>query len=543
MMLLPLNPSLSVNRLRLAIQVEWMVALAITAVVLWLDVSYARHAGALWRDETNSVAMTAYPSLSMTWLQFDSFPLFWSVVLRGWIRAGFGQSDAGFRVFGLLMNLGIVAILWLNAWRMSRRPPLVGLTLLGVNAAVMVYCGSIRGYGLGLVLGLWMYGAVWAYVIRPTAARWALAAIAALLACHTLYYNCVFVAAACLAGAGVAVSRRRWRVAASVIAIGAVAAATLPIYLPTFRGVGQWRRMYEYDGGFTGLWLKFVEAVTLGHSVMLPVWVIVLLCAPLAALLTWRRTRNDLALFAAISLSVGLAGNVLFLRGVNYYMQPWYFLCLMAVTAAGADAAQRSASTGRGFRIPAVAMVALALMLISFSPLYAWSITRRTNIDEIARIVARSATRADYIVVTDWVHGITFHRYYNGSAPWQTLPALPPDAHDVHRSDLVVKLIHRTDAISPVLDSVEQTLRSGHRVFYIGPLPEQLPVEHPGAYLIKRLEAHNPPLPLEFWRYELNYMLHELAGDAIRIPIKLNQPISLLEDLELSVFEGRQPSQ
>src|SRR6516165_9767148 len=151
MMLLPLKPSLSVNRLRLAIQVEWMVALAITAVVLWLDVSYARHAGALWRDEANSVAMTAYPSLSMTWLQFDSFPLFWSVVLRGWIRAGFGQSDAGFRVFGLLMNLGIVAILWLNAWRMSRRPPLVGLTLLGVNAAVMVYCGSIRGYGLGLV--------------------------------------------------------------------------------------------------------------------------------------------------------------------------------------------------------------------------------------------------------------------------------------------------------------------------------------------------------------------------------------------------------
>src|SRR5438552_7032071 len=198
----PIAPSLAAKRLRLTIRFEWFVALAITAIVCGLDINYARHAGALWRDEANSFSMATYPSLSTTWdrLQFDSFPMLWYVVLRVWIRLGLGQTDMGFRVFGFIVNTGILAILWLNAWRMSRRPPLVALTLLGANAAVMMFCGSVRGYGLGLVCGLWMYGAVWAYLVRPTAVRWAVALLAALLACHTLYDNCVFVGAACLAG-------------------------------------------------------------------------------------------------------------------------------------------------------------------------------------------------------------------------------------------------------------------------------------------------------------------------------------------------------
>jgi len=268
----PIDPSLSDRPLRLAIRFEWMVALTITLVVVWLDVNYARHAGALWRDEANSFVMATYPSLKTTWerLQFDSFPMLWYVVLRGWVKAGFGESDAQFRIFGLLVNVGIIAILWLNAWRMSRRPPVVALTLLGANAAVMMFCGSLRGYGLGLAFGLWMYGAVWAYVIRPTAIRWTIAAAAAVLACHTLYYNCVFVAAACLAGASVALSHRCWRVAASLMALGAVTAATLLIYVPTFRGSSEWRSMYVYSGGLPWLWFKFAEAVTLGSRGMAP---------------------------------------------------------------------------------------------------------------------------------------------------------------------------------------------------------------------------------------------------------------------------------
>jgi hypothetical protein len=549
MISLPISPSLSANRLRATIQFEWMVALAMTALVLGLDINYARNAGALWRDEVNSVAMSTYPSLATTWdrLQFDSFPMLWYVVLRGWVRAGLGQTDAGFRVFGLIVNVGILATLWLNAWRMSRRPPLVAVTLLGANAAVMMYCGSVRGYGLGLLLGLWMYGAVWAFLMRPTAMRWTVAVVAAVLACHTLYYNCVFVAAACLAGAGVAVSHRRWRAAASLIAVGAVTLATLMIYVPTFQHSGEWRGMWVYPGGFSWLWHQFVEAVTLDHPFMEWTWVLVLVCAGLGGLVTWSRRRPgrpgrdaqpDLALFAALSLIVGATGNVLFLRLLSYYMQPWYFICLMAVIAAGADAAQRAAPMGQGFRVIGVAFAAVAVISISFAPLYKWSTTRRTSIDEVARMVEQSASKADYIVLTDWTHGVTFSRYYHGSTPWQTLPPLPADAHDIHRSDLVFNLMQRGDAIGSVLDSVAQTLGEGHRVFYVGHLPEPLPSEHPKTFLMKRIQTGQALLPVDVWRYELNYTLHELASDVTRIPLNLERPISVYEDPELFVLSN-----
>jgi hypothetical protein len=551
--------------MRSATRFEWAAALAITAVVLLLDINYALHAGALWRDEANSYSMATYPSLVTTWnrQQFDSFPMLWYLVLRAWIKTGAGQTDGGLRLFGLLVNFAIIGMLWLNAWRMSRRPPLVGLALLGANAAVMIYCGSIRGYGLGLVLGLWMYGAVWAYVVRPTAIRWIVAALAAVLACHTLYYNCTFVAAACLAGAAVAASRRDWGVAAGTIAVGAVTAATLVIYVPVFRSSGEWRSMYVYAGGFPTLWLKFVDAIRLSHPLMPAMWVIMLLLVLLAssppqlrrggAARRWGGVGQQidfldqhhpsrglaastlpssaeegslasyLALFAFISLAVGVIGNVLFLRLLAYYEQPWYFLCLMAVVAAAADTAARAVSCGKGFRISAVAVVAIAVVSLSSYPLYLWSTTRLTDIDEVAHALEQSAGSMDYIVVGDWTHGITFNRYYHGSAPWQTLPPLPAAAHDIHRSDLVFNLMQRRDAISSVLDSVTRTLQEGHRVFYIGPLPDGL---------------HNPPQAVEIWRYEVAYILRRSARYSTSIAIDKSRPVSSYEDPGLSVFEG-----
>jgi hypothetical protein len=503
-------------------------------------VNYALHAGALWRDEVNSVSMATYPSLATTWarLQFDSFPMLWYVALRAWIRTGLGQTDGGLRVFGLLVNFAILGMLWLNAWRMSRRPPLVALTLLGANATVMIFCGSIRGYGLGVALGLWMYGALWEYIVQPSPLRWTTATLAAILACHMLYYNCTFVAAACIAAAAVAVARRQWLVAAGAMAVGAAAAATLLIYLPTFRSSGNWRSMYTYSGGFSAIWLKFLDAVRLDQPVKPLIWVIVLLIAPAAALLAWKRTRSDLALFAVTSLVVGVFGNIVFLRLLDYYAQPWYFICLMSVVAAAADAALGAAEAGKILRTPAIPIITLAVVSLSVYPLYLWSTTRLTDIDEIAHEVEQSATGGDYVVVGDWTNGITFHRYYHGSTPWQTLPALPEGEHDIHRSDLVFNAMHSPDAIGPVLDSVIRTLRGGHRVFYIGRLSDPLPSEPPQVFLSKRIRDHNPPAAVEVWRYEVAYVLHESARQMTRIPTQTKQPVSPWEDPELSVFDG-----
>jgi len=250
----------------------------------------------------------------------------------------------------------------------------------------------------------------------------------------------------------------------------------------------------------------------------------------------------DLALFSAMSIVLGLIGSVLFLRLLSYVMQPWYFLSFMAVLAAGADAAQSAAPSGRGFRVLGIALAAVGLTSILFVPLRQWSVTRRTNVDKITRVVEQSAGKADYIILTDWNSGISFHRYYRGSAPWQTLPPLPPNARDIHRGDLVFKLMTRGDVLGPVFDSVTQTLHDEHRVFYIGKLPLRWRSEHPRLYFARRAEEHNPLTPVEDWRYELNHTIRELSSHMTRIPIPLEQPISVYENLELLEFDGWRPS-
>jgi hypothetical protein len=295
--------------------------------------------------------------------------------------------------------------------------------------------------------------------------------------------------------------------------------------------------MYVYGGGLPWIWTKFAEAADLGNPVMQSIWLAVAVCTLLGGFVSWSRSRNALGLFAAVSMIVGVSGNIVFLRLLNYYMHPWYFLSLMAVVAAAADAAHGAASDSHGYRTIGLSAGAFAAMLILFSPLYTWSGTRRTNLDEIARVVERAAVKGDYVILLDWTHGVTFHRYYHGSVGWQTLTPLPSDAHDIHRSDLAFSQMRRGNAIGPVLDAVTETLRAGHRVFYIGHLPEELPSEHPQSYYLRRIKQGAPPAPIEIWRYELDYTLGQLASRMTRIPINVQQPVSTYEDLELFVLD------
>ena len=58
------------------------LALLVTA----LHVRFATNVGGLWRDEANSVNLATLPSFAEMWrvLDFDSFPMLFFAVLRGW---------------------------------------------------------------------------------------------------------------------------------------------------------------------------------------------------------------------------------------------------------------------------------------------------------------------------------------------------------------------------------------------------------------------------------------------------------------------------
>src|SRR5947208_14936478 len=94
---------------------EWVLAIMMSALaLLWLFVR-AMHAGGIWRDEANSVQVAVLPTLRDIWnnLAFDSFPLLFNLILRGYVDL-FGTSDVALRSFGVAVGVLMVAVAWWN---------------------------------------------------------------------------------------------------------------------------------------------------------------------------------------------------------------------------------------------------------------------------------------------------------------------------------------------------------------------------------------------------------------------------------------------
>ncbi len=82
----------------------------IGAALLTLFATYLRAlflcAGGLWRDEAAFVHLSLLPSLSDVWqtLGYDHCPILMPLAIRAWSAAGFGNSDLGLRVLGLVLR-------------------------------------------------------------------------------------------------------------------------------------------------------------------------------------------------------------------------------------------------------------------------------------------------------------------------------------------------------------------------------------------------------------------------------------------------------
>ena len=72
-------------------------------------------------------------------------------------------------------------------------------------------------------------------------------------------------------------------------------------------------------------------------------------------------------------------------------------------------------------------------------------------------------------MVQDVWEGVTFNRYYRGQAQWLSVP--PIDSRDVYRIDLVMAEMNQPDAMSPVLNAINNTLTTGHDVWLVGSIP------------------------------------------------------------------------
>lgn len=540
---------------------EWALAMALTGLAVFLHVQVWTHAGPLWRDEANTVAVASRAGLSgvVAALEHESFPLLPFATVRAWAALGLGGTDARLRLLGFGVGLGMLAAIWWNRTRIRGAPPLVALALFALNPVVVRWGDSLRGYGAGALFAVLAFGCLFRLSVCPGVANFAGAAAAAILAVQCVYQNALLLAAMCAGGCAVAARRRQWRAAALSAGVGALAALSLVPYAPIIARAREHFVVITLDANFSRIWSAFREALgsperpggpgAAAGAAVLGVWAVAFALAAFAglrALLTRPSStpepaagdapRRDLALY---SLAVAVVAPVLFFAFVyrlRFLTEPWYFIVFLAVEAAAIDAAASGLEPARWFRGARLALCA-GVVLVALPPAFATFGQRQTNIDLIARQVSREAAPGDLVLVNPWFYGVSFGRYFRGATPWVHVPILAD--REIHRFDLLKEQMMRTDPLSPLRDRIAETLRGGHRVWIVGALavppkgqaPPHLPPasDARGWYSAPYLGA---------WSQEVGFFLQTRGKAGRRVPVPGEGPVGKYENLSLFVVEG-----
>jgi hypothetical protein len=528
------------------LRIARIVAVIGTVVAIYLHILFGMNAGALWRDEVNSLEVATMRTFAEMWasLSFDSFPALYFVILRLFAGVPASVSDGSLRVFGAGVGLLIIGAVWLNARWLRLGFPLITLALIGFNPMVIRYGDSIRGYGLGILLALLAIGAMWRLLESFTLRRAAVAAVIAVLSVQSLYYNAILLFAICLAAATVTLRRRQIMQTLAVLAIGAVAAASLLPYVPTMQRVQSCSFMWKEPFTVSGLWAKAAE--TLGSPIPFGGWLWLSLFAAALVIGLWgvlrkpttieRPPNGDRLLFAFVALLAGAVCYTAFLRVLSYVTQPWYYVTLIAFAATCIEMILSSAER-KEKTLLARSACALLLMAASIVPSLGAIEARQTNIDFVAAKLARTAQPDDLIVINPWFYGISFRRYYHGAAPYMTIP--PIEDLRVHRVDIAKRQMMSVDPMAPVLRRMAQVLRGGHTIWFIGGsnyvTPGRQPLSVPPGFDGSR-DGVGPYY--NAWSEQASFLMqtHARTLESIRVPY--DQSFIRYEEVPLTAIRG-----
>ncbi len=521
---------------------EWTAALLITVVaLLWQWFSVA-HAGGLWRDEICVVDIATLPTLDQVCdaMPHDHCPLLFLLLVRGWVALGFGGSDAGLRMLGLVCGLGLLAAYWLASRMMDRGLPLMALALAGLNFTVIRYGDSLRAYGLGSALIVLSLALVWRFMADPKPSRWWLACGFSVLSVQTLYQNAFLLLGIGLAGAVVCLRRRQPRHGLGVLGIGAVAAVSLLPYVAPLHHAQDWWMLSK-----SGLHLAgFLRLISEATGALLGVWVVLILFAGSMGLGCggWQKSstetsrHRDLLLFASLALGLGLVGFGCFIKLSRLPTEPWYYVPALVFAAVCCDAIlPRLHPAARIWSLAVAVGIAVWAGIMNPAALQ----MKQTNGDQVAARVTGLAGSEDLIIVHPWYYGITFARNYRGTTPWTTLP--PISDFRFHRYDQIKTQIQMTNPVGPVLAAIKATLRSGHRVLVVGDLPPPRRNATPPANL--------PPAPTgpqgwydepytQVWGSQLVYFLSRNTAHFNPVEASPAGPVNPMENLRVQEAVG-----
>ena len=315
----------------------------IALIAVSLHVRFVTHVGGLWRDEANSVQVATLPAFRDIWrcLEFDSFPILFFGLLRGWTAVFGADNDAALRALGLVVGVGILAALLINARTLGARWPVLSFALVGLNPMLIRYGDSTRAYGLGILLLLLTFWAFWRLVDSPSPFGYTKilsTTLLALLSVQCLYYNAVLLFAICAGAIAVAIRLKAWKTVAIILLIGLIAAISLLPYLPMIRRMHEWTFLVNYPVDLAWLWRRVCEVTGSPDPIGVWLWAGLFLVAFLViAGFGFRHSTPTAVLYAGVTCLVALPAYVAFLRVLSYYTQPWYYITLTILVASTFD--------------------------------------------------------------------------------------------------------------------------------------------------------------------------------------------------------------
>jgi hypothetical protein len=106
-------------------------------------------------------------------------------------------------------------------------------------------------------------------------------------------------------------------------------------------------------------------------------------------------------------------------------------------------------------------------------------------------------------------------------------------------SEDLLEEYRRPNAIGRIINSINETLRAGNKVWIASSWPMQIPATPPGPVRpLQKPDSH--PLGYFFWRWQdtIAYDLDLHAVTRSRIDVPCDQPVSIYENSRLAVFSG-----
>jgi hypothetical protein len=525
---------------------EFAAAILLTLLLIAGHVIFFFGAGPLWRDEISSLALATRPTLAELWksLPLDPFPASYFLLLRSWNAIGLGNGDLPVRGLGLVIGLSLIAALWWSCYLIDKSVPLWPLALFGFSPLALEGGDSLRPYGFGLIWIVLAFASFWriAWSGSRIGSRTS-AVIFAVLSVQSLFTNAFMILA--LSGGAILVlsmGKPRSRLAL-VIVVGLIAAVTLLPYVPVLRVTGDWSKIIANKNDVASVGAVALDAIADAGLPAYWIW-LSLSCALLIAFLIslWPKLATALgldrerAIFAGTTLLVAGSATIGFLIVARYLVYPRYFLPAMAVTALCLHLFWRALPNRILIRSISL-ILGLFVAATSLPGLYARANLRMTNCDQIASGVEQRAGSEDLVIVTSFLYGVSFQRYYHGKTGWVAMPQLADLS--LHRWDLLKEAIARPDPVPQLVSRAEPVLRGGHKVFLVGklgPPPAEQPEPFPPAPKTKfgwQMEAY-----LAQWQSEVAYWIEHHALHGTELTPAEKQSVNPLERLGLFEVSG-----